>query len=391
MKNTRPTFSAEFKLEAAQLVTQQGYSVTEAASAMGVSNSAMRKWVNQLQQEQQGVSPKGSSLTPEQQRIRELEKKLRRIEEENTILKKGYGSLDVRLSEQFSLVEKLRKSHSVKRICSVFSIHRSSYKYWRSRPITIDSKQIKLHSMVRKAYEANNGSAGARTLAEMVTYAGVRLTRYRATGLMKKLGLVRCQVPRHRYNKADKEHVAIPNHLDRQFAVTAPNQVWCGDVTYVWTGKRGAYLAVVLDLFARKPVGWAISFSPDSTLTSKALTMAFEACGKPKDLIFHSDQGSHYTSRRFRQLLWRYQMKQSMSRRGNCWDNSPMERFFRSLKTEWIPMTGYRDIVEAKSEISRYVTGYYSQLRPHQYNGGLTPNESERRYWLEYKTVASFS
>ncbi|TVK92877.1 transposase [Shewanella algae] len=93
MKNTRPTFSAEFKLEAAQLVTQQGYSVTEAASAMGVSNSAMRKWVNQLQQEQQGVSPKGSSLTPEQQRIRELEKKLRRIEEENTILKKATALL----------------------------------------------------------------------------------------------------------------------------------------------------------------------------------------------------------------------------------------------------------------------------------------------------------
>ncbi len=140
--------------------------------------------------------------------------------------------------------------------------------------------------MVREAYEASNGSAGARTLAEMVTYAGVRLTRYRATGLMKKLGLVGCQVPRHRYNKADKEHVAIPNHLDRQFAVTAPNKVWCGDVTYVWTGKRWAYLAVVLDLFARKPVGWAISFSPDSALTNKALTMAFEARGKPKDLIF---------------------------------------------------------------------------------------------------------
>ncbi|HDS1209353.1 TPA: IS3 family transposase, partial [Shewanella algae] len=382
MKNTRPTFSTEFKLEAAQLVTKQGYSVTEAASAMGVSNSAMRKWVNQLRQEQQGVSPKGAPLTPEQQQIRELEKKIRRIEEENTILKKGYGSLDVRLTEQFSLVEKLKKSHSVERICSVFGIHRSSYKYWRGRPTTIDSKQVKLHSLVREAYEASNGSAGARTLADMVTTAGVRLTRYRATGLMKKLGLVSCQVPQHRYQKADKEHVAIPNLLDRQFAVTAPNQVWCGDVTYVWTGKRWAYLAVVLDLFARKPVGWAMSFSPDSALTSKALTMAFEARGRPKDLMFHSDQGSHYTSHRFRQQLWRYQIKQSMSRRGNCWDNSPMERFFRSLKTEWIPMTGYRDIGEAKSEISRYVTGYYSQLRPHQYNSGLTPNESERRYWL---------
>jgi putative transposase len=98
-------------------------------------------------------------------------------------------------------------------------------------------------------------------------------------------------------------------------------------VTYIWTGKRWAYLAVVLDLFARKPVGWAISFSPDSRLTMKALEMAWETRGV--GVMFHSDQGSHYTSRQFRQLLWRYRIRQSMSRRGNCWDNSPMERFFQ--------------------------------------------------------------
>lgn len=136
--------------------------------------------------------------------------------------------------------------------------------------------------------------------------------------------------------------VEIPNLLDRQFAVTQPNQVWCGDVTYIWTGNRWAYLAVVMDLFARKPVGWAMSFSPDSELTCKALSHAFESRVRPQGLMFHSDQGSHYTSRKFRQLLWRCQITQSMSRRGNCLDNSPMERFFRSLKTEWVPTIGYR-------------------------------------------------
>ncbi len=158
--------------------------------------------------------------------------------------------------------------------------------------------------------------------------------------------------------------------------MTAPNQVWCGDVTYIWTGTQWAYLAVVLDLFARKPVGWAMSLSPDSELTSKALMVAFEARGRPKGLLFHSDQGSHYTSRRFRQQLWRYQIRQSMSRRGNCWDNAPMERLFRSLKTEWMPTTGYRSVNEAKQAITDYLVGYYSQVRPHSYNGGLTPNES---------------
>ncbi len=151
------------------------------------------------------------------------------------------------------------------------------------------------------------------------------------------------------------------------------------------------YLAVVIDLFARKPIGWAMSVSPDSKLTGDALAMAFESRGKPKGVMLHSDQGSHYTSRFYRQLLWRYQINQSFSRRGNCWDNSPMERFFRSLKTEWIPVSGYRNFSEEKKNIIRYITGYYSQLRPQQYNGGLTPNESELLYWETSKNVAKFS
>jgi putative transposase len=151
------------------------------------------------------------------------------------------------------------------------------------------------------------------------------LSRYRAGKLMKKLELVSCQVPTHHYKKADQEHVAIPNKLDRQFTVSKPNLVWCGDVTYIWIGTRWAYLAIILDLFARRPIGWALSLSPDSELTKRALTMAFEARGKPKGVMFHSDQGCHYTSKSYRQLLWRYQIEQSISRRGNCWDNAPMD------------------------------------------------------------------
>lgn len=134
----------------------------------------------------------------------------------------------------------------------------------------------------------------------------------------------------------------------------------------------------------------AMSFSPDSRLTMKALEMAWETRGKPGGVMFHSDQGSHYTSRQFRQLLWRYQIRQSMSRRGNCWDNSPMERFFRSLKNEWMPVVGYVSFSEAAHAITDYIVGYYSALRPHEYNGGLPPNESENRYWKNSNSVASF-
>lgn len=208
---------------------------------------------------------------------------------------------------------------------------------------------------------------------------------------MKELGLVSCQVPAHKYKRGGNEHVEVPNLLDRQFAVTKPDLAWCGDVTYIWTGKRWAYLAVVLDLFARKPVGWAMSYSPDSELTTKALQMEWELRGRPSGVMFHSDQGSHYTSRKYRQMLWRYRLTQSMSRRGNCWDNSPMERFFSSLKSEWVPATGYGSLGEAQSSIVRYITGYYSALRPHWYNGGLTPNESERLFYEQSGRVAKIS
>ena len=116
------------------------------------------------------------------------------------------------------------------------------------------------------------------------------------------------QLPKHAYKREDKLHAAIPNRLDRQFTVGKPNQVWCGDITYIWTGQRWAYLAVVLDLYAIKPVGWALSLKADSELTSKALMMAYESRGRPYGVLFHSDQGVQYTSLRFRQHLWRYQI-----------------------------------------------------------------------------------
>jgi putative transposase len=271
----------------------------------------------------------------------------------------------------------------------VFNVHRSSYKYWQNRENIELPKQLKEEVMVKSIFAESGGSAGARTVACIASERDLPLSRYRASRIMKKLDLTSCQMPKHAYKRGGNEHLEIPNYLDRQFAVTEPNAVWCGDVTYIWSGNRWSYLAVVMDLFSRKPVGWAISNSPDSTLTGKALTMAFESRGRPKKVMFHSDQGCHYTSKKYRQLLWRYQIKQSMSRRGNCWDNAPMERFFRSFKSEWMPTVGYKTFNEAKHAVIDYITGYYSKVRPHSYNGGLTPNESERRYWIEYKTVAN--
>lgn len=199
---------------------------------------------------------------------------------------------------------------------------------------------------------------------------------------MKDMQLICKQPGSHSYKKATVERLDIPNRLNREFDVSSPNQVWCGDITYVWTGRKWAYLAVVLDLCTRRVVGWAMSHKPDAKLSIKALDRAYEQRSRPSGVLFHSDQGSQYVATKFRQNLWRYRMTQSMSRRGNCWDNAPMERLFRSLKTEWVPGTSYASFKEAERDISYYLMDYYNWQRPHSNNEMLASAVAEEKLYL---------
>ncbi|EFH7297835.1 IS3 family transposase [Escherichia coli] len=390
-KKTKRTFTPEFRLECAQLIVDKGYSYRQASEAMNVGSTTLESWVRQLRRERQGITPSATPITPDQQRIRELEKQVRRLEEQNTIFKKGYRALNVRLAERFTIAARLSDSHTVVSLCSALEIHRSSYRYWRKRRDTVNPARVRLCSEIRRTWNQSRGSAGARTLAEMLTQNGVPMSRYRAGRLMKYLNLSSCQPGKHQYKNARQEHTSLPNLLERQFAVPEPDRVWCGDITYLWAGNRWCYLAVVMDLFARRVIGWSLSAHADTALISSALRMAYETRGQPRDVVFHSDQGSQYTGLKYQQLLWRCRINQSVSRRGNCWDNSPMERFFRSLKTEWVPTNGYAGKDEARQQINDYILNYYNSVRPHHYNGGLTPEESENRYHFYCKTVANIT
>ncbi|HHS9105022.1 TPA: IS3 family transposase [Escherichia coli] len=390
-KKTKRTFTPEFRLECAQLIVDKGYSYRQASEAMNVGSTTLESWVRQLRRERQGITPSATPITPDQQRIRELEKQVRRLEEQNTIFKKGYRALNVRLAERFTIAARLSDSHTVVSLCSALEIHRSSYRYWRKRRDTVNPARVRLCSEIRWAWNQSRGSAGARTLAEKLTQNGVPMSRYRAGRLMKYLNLSSCQPGKHQYKNARQEHTSLPNLLERQFAVPEPDRVWCGDITYLWAGNRWCYLAVVMDLFARRVIGWSLSAHADTALISSALRMAYETRGQPRDVVFHSDQGSQYTGLKYQQLLWRCRINQSVSRRGNCWDNSPMERFFRSLKTEWVPTNGYAGKDEARQQINDYILNYYNSVRPHHYNGGLTPEESENRYHFYCKTVANIT
>ena len=202
---------------------------------------------------------------------------------------------------------------------------------------------------------------------------------FKVRRIMKQMQLTCKQPGSHRYKHATIERPEIPNVLSRDFGASVPNQVWCGDITYIWTGRKWSYLAVVMDLCKRRVIGWAMADKPCADLTIKALDRAYQQRGRPMNVLFHSDQGSQYGVVKFRQRLWRYQMTQGMSRRGNCWGNSPMERLFRSLKTKWVPNTGYHSLKEAEQDISYYLMDYDNWQRPHSYNEMTAPAVAEEK------------
>ena len=195
---------------------------------------------------------------------------------------------------------------------------RSSYYSHRKRKSEIDVDRLRLRSRVNTIFTRSRSSAGSRTIKDMLLADGTVIGRFKVRSLMREAGLISKQPGPHRYKKATVERVDIPNRLNREFDVLGPDEVWCGDITYIWAQGRWNYLAVVMDLYRRRVIGWAISTQPNANLVVAALDMAYMQRGQPSDVMFHSDQGSQYASRLFRQRLWRYRMVQSMSRRGNC-------------------------------------------------------------------------
>ncbi|MFK8331228.1 IS3 family transposase [Pseudomonas sp. BJa5] len=379
MTKQRRTFTPEFKREAASLVLDQGYSHIDAARSLGLVESALRRWVNQLQEERNGVTPASKALTPEQQKIQELEARINRLEREKSIFKKGHRALDGRGTRAFALIDQLRAQEPVDLLCSVFEVTRSCYyAHCRKRRFP-DVKRLILRSRVNELFIQSLSAAGSRSIMFMMREDGIAIGRFKVRKLMNEMKLISKQPGSHAYKKATVERPDIPNVLDRAFTVSAPNEVWCGDITYVWAQGRWHYVAAVIDLFARRVVGWAFSSKPDAELVIKALDMAYKQRGRPQNVLFHSDQGCQYGSRSFRQRLWRYRFKQSMSRRGNCHDNAPMERLFRSLKTEWVPTVGYMSASLAQQDIGRFLMQRYNWQRPHQFNSGLAPAVAEEK------------
>jgi len=184
-------------------------------------------------------------------------------------------------------------------------------------------------------------------------------------------------------DRGDRPSGAIaPNLLDRQFQATAPNQKWVADFTYLWTAEGWLYVAVVLDLYSRRVVGWSMQSQMTAQLVTDALMMAVWRRRRPESVIHHSDRGSQYTSDRFQRLLGELGITCSMSRSGNCWDNSAMESFFKSLKIERTDNKLYRTRAAAKADVFDYIERFYNSKRRHSTIGYISPIQFEQQMAL---------
>ena len=220
-------------------------------------------------------------------------------------------------------------------LCRVMQVSRSGFYGWRRRGPD-DQRRALLHE-VREIHRRKRGSYGSRRMARELRRRGYDVGRYQARSLMQEAGVAARQRRRWRHT-TDSEHSlpVAPNLLSRQFMVAEPNRVWVADITAIWTLEGWLYLAAVLDLHDRQLVGWAMADHMRTPLVLDALEMAVGRRQPERGLLHHSDRGSQYASHEYRGTLVRHGFQASMSRKGNCWDNAVMERFFGSLKSEWL-------------------------------------------------------
>lgn len=271
----------------------------------------------------------------------------------------------------------MEKAWPVAVMCTLLGMPRSSYYAWKARRDRPRTQRQALVHEVRAIHQASGQSYGSRRMAQELRRRGHDIGRHRARGLMKEAEVVVRARRRHYYSKGGTSSAIAPNRLNRQFEVAQPNRVWAGDVTFIWTQQGWLYLAVVIDLYSRRVVGWAFSSSADTRLVSRALRLALESRRPDKGLMFHSDQGSQYSSLAFQAMLHDEGITPSMSRAGNCWDNAVVERFFCSLKGERIRDRAYRDHAQAQADITDYVLFFYNQQRLHSAAMNMPPAEYE--------------
>ena len=280
---------------------------------------------------------------------------------------------------KYAWIKKHSSEHPVTALCRFMNISRSCYYEWLDSPKTGREKENEeLIEMLKVLFEKGRGSYGTRRLKKKLAEQGIIVSRRRIGRLMSRAGLS-CKTKKKFKATTDSKHnkPIAPNLLERQFTVSQPDRYYVGDITYIATQEGWLYLAVVIDLFSRKVVGWSMDSRMKSQLVNDALLMAIWKRKPDKGLIWHTDRGSQYASDSHRAILNEHHIVQSMSRKGNCWDNAVSESFFHTLKTEWVHHCQFKTRKDAKQAIFEYIEVFYNRERIHSANDYLSPVDYE--------------
>ncbi|MCP3921647.1 MAG: IS3 family transposase [Desulfobacterales bacterium] len=376
MKRKRKNYTDEFKEEAVKLVTEQGYTISKASKNLGIHESLLRRWKNEFEPNSGSQKSKMADIIEEN---KQLKKKNRQLELEREIFKKGGGLLCERAELRYQFIDTERKTYPLILLCKVMKVSRSGFYSWKSRGKSRRQKEReRLIPKVKEIHRQTKGSYGARRIAEELESQGESCKRTKAATLMNLAGIEAKQKKKFKATTDSKHNLPIaPNLLNRNFEVDAPDSVYCSDITYIWTTEGWLYLAVVIDLFSRQVVGWSMNNRMTKELVINALRMAIWRRRPEEGCIFHSDRGSQYCSHDFQKELKDNGMISSMSRKGNCWDNSVAESFFGKLKTERVYDSTYSTREKAKRDIVDYIEMFYNSKRRHSYLGYLSPKEFE--------------
>ncbi|MBZ5877853.1 IS3 family transposase [Chromohalobacter israelensis] len=377
MKKTRTRYSHDYKAEALALADRVG--ISAAARELGLQPSQLYQWRAKAQQ-QQSASEREQALADENAR---LKRQLAEKSEELEIGKKSRGVLCQEPEVKYAFIHQHRQAFSIQRMCRVLGVARSGYYAWRQRggePSPRRLQQAVLDQRVAQAYQRRKGRSGAPRLALDLVDNGQAVNRKTVAASLRRQGL-RAKAARKFKATTNSRHSlpVAPNLLEQDFTAMAPNQKWVGDITYLATGEGWLYLAVLIDLFSRKVIGWAMSDRMTADLVGDALKMALWRRKMPKQVIVHSDRGSQYCSTLYQSLVLQHELKCSMSAKGNCYDNACAESFFHSLKVEAIHGERFETRDAMRRQVFEYIEMDYNRQRRHSAIGMISPEAFEAR------------
>jgi putative transposase len=282
---------------------------------------------------------------------------------------------------RYRAIQEHDRRYPIRLMCRALAVSAAGYYAWRTRPESarVVSARTVL-SAIRVIHRESRETYGSPRIWDALVKQGHHIGEHRVARLMRQDGLRAKTVRKWRATTQSNHRWPVAeNTLNRQFTVAAPNRVWAGDITYVWTTEGWLYLAVLLDLYSRRVIGWAMGQRLTVELAEQALTMALANRPLQAGLLHHSDRGSQYAATRYQQALTTHGVTVSMSRKGNCWDNACVESFFGTLKRELVYHRRYATRDEAKQDLFEYIEVFYNRQRRHSTLGYDTPAEYEAR------------